>query len=137
VIKFPWVPFGEHEKIGTIFLPMCDVDIQNKNGKWMQFSLKIDTGADVTTMELGELYSLGFGLDGCKEAEGTSITDKKFSTYLGNLKMRVGKKILEDVPVAFSKKPIKTSVLGRSKILEYFENCFDYRRKQTIFKPTK
>jgi hypothetical protein len=135
MVKFPWVPLGEHEKIGTIFLPMCDVDIQKKNWEWMKFSLKVDTGADLTTMEACDRYSLGFGLDGCEEVNGTNITDKKFSTYVDNLKMRIGKQKLEDVPVAFSKKPIKTLLLGRTKILEYFEICFDNKGKQTIFKP--
>jgi Aspartyl protease len=72
----------------------------------------VDSGADMTLMEVDNCYSLGFDLNGCKQIDSTSSGDTKFPTFIRKLKMKIGDHVLSNVPVAFSTKPIKTLVLG-------------------------
>ena len=75
-----------------------------------------------------------FDLNGCKQIDSTSSGDTKFPTFIRKLKMKIGDHVLNDVPVAFSTKPIKTLMLGRFKIFEHFEICFDGVNKRTILR---
>jgi hypothetical protein len=133
MVEFSWIPI-EMVEIGTMYMPFCEADIQSKNGQWITFSFKVDSGADMTLMEVDNCYSLGFDLDGCKQIDSTSSRDTKFPTFIRKLKMKIGDQILDDVPVAFSTKPIKTLLLGRFKIFEQFEICFDGVNKRTILR---
>jgi gag-polyprotein putative aspartyl protease len=131
--KFSWLPIPD-KRLGTVYFPLCDVEIQNTYGEWETFTFKVDSGADMTLMEENNYYSLGYHFDDIKEIEFGSIHDRKFSTIIGNLNMKIGGHTINNVPVAFSKKPIKTLLLGRLKIFDNFEICFDNTKKQTIIR---
>jgi hypothetical protein len=130
MIGFPWVPIP-HEKIGTIYLPLCEIEIQNSYGEWITFVFKVDSGADMTLMEAHDYLSLGYSFDNDLEIDSTSIRDRKFSTIIGNLNMKIGNDVIKSVPVAFSKEPIQTLLLGRFKVFDHFEICFDHVKKRT------
>jgi hypothetical protein len=87
--EFSWIPI-EMVEIGTMYMPLCEVDIQTKSGQWITFSFKVDSGADMTLMEVDNCYSLGFDLNGCKQIDSTSSRDTKFPTFIRKLKMKIG-----------------------------------------------
>lgn len=116
--EFPWVPVP-YEKIGLVYLPLCEVEIKSKNGRWIRVGFEVDSGAGMTLMEMDD---------------PTNVNKKKFLTHVRNFDIKIGKDMIKDVPIAFSVKPIEIPLLGRMKIFDYFRVCFDDVKKQTTFR---
>jgi hypothetical protein len=133
MVEFSWVPIP-NEKIGTVYLLLCDIEIQNSYGEWQTFTSKLDTGADMTLMEENDYYSLGYTFDNNQEMNFTTVDNREISRKVGNLNMKIDGHIINEVPVAFSKEPVKTLLLGRLRIFDPFEICFDNIIKQTTIR---
>ena len=131
MVEFPWVPVV-FKKIGRVYLPLCDVEIKSKYGRWITFNFKVDSSADMTLMQVYDCYTLGYTLGDCKHHFSSNINKEKFRTHVRNFDIRIGDDIAKDVPIAFSVKPIETLLLGRMKIFDNFIVCFDDIKKQTL-----
>jgi hypothetical protein len=101
--EFFWVPIRDG-RIGTVYLSLCDIEIQNSYGVWQTFTFKVDSGADMTLMEEGDYYSLGYNFHDNDKIDFTDVQDKAFTTKIGKLNMKIDGHVIDNVPVAFSKK---------------------------------
>jgi hypothetical protein len=108
------------------------MSIQKKDNAWVDYVFKIDTGSDVTFMNTGDCIDLGYRLNDCKRRYYTNTNNEKYRLYLKNFNIKIGDYVIKRVPIGFSAKPIKTLLLGRAKVFDLLNVCFDCKSRQTI-----
>lgn len=113
-------------------MPICEVEVRKKDGTWMGFIFKIDSGADTTLMNESDCNGLGYSLANCPRLE-FNTSGKVIRTRIRMLDMRISGYVIKNVPVAFSPDPIKTLLLGRAKIFHKLDVYFLHKHKNTIF----
>lgn len=130
--------FAWHQKpsknFGTIYEPIAEIELQNKNNKnWQRFVFKIDSGAVITLMNAGDCALLGYKLEDGQHVELGAINGAPVSAYVHKLNMRVGLDKIEDVRIAFSEKPIQPLLLGRLEVFHFFDIDLRGRLGQSVF----
>jgi hypothetical protein len=129
-LAFAWYP--AQTKFGQTYMSFCKIDIQKKNGKWLKRELKIDSGADMVLLEKHDINTLGYTLDDCEGVDVENITEKKSPASMRRFNIRIWDLIINDVPIAFSDKPVRSLLLGRAKIFESIDILFHRKTKHTI-----
>ena len=132
-IAFEWFD-TDNLILGTrTYIPICEFEIRKKDGTWVPFIFKIDSGADTILMKESDCYDLGYSLADCQQLEFDTAGDRAVRNYVRTLDVKVSGYVIEDVPIAFTANPIKMLLLGRAKIFEIFDICFLHKHNNTIF----
>jgi gag-polyprotein putative aspartyl protease len=115
------------------YIPICELEIRKKDGTWVPFIFKIDSGADTILMKESDCRDLGYSLADCEQVEFDTASDKSVKTRVQMLDVRISGYAIEQIPIAFSVSPIKTLLLGRAKLFETLDICFLHEHKNTVF----
>jgi predicted aspartyl protease len=131
-IRFEWAEMDESILGIKTYWPLCEAEIRKKDGTWIRFIFKIDSGADAILMKESHCYALGYSLADCQQLEFDTASDKPVRTSIRMLDVKISGYVINDVPVAFSPGPIKTLLLGRAKIFNTLDICFLHKHKNTV-----
>jgi predicted aspartyl protease len=115
------------------YRPICALEIRKKDGTWVSFIFKIDSGADTILMKESDCHDLGYSLDDCELVEFDTASDKAVRTRVRMLDMRISGYVIKNVPIAFTTSTIKMLLLGRAKIFETLDVCFLHKDRNTVF----
>jgi hypothetical protein len=132
MVEFPWIPVPTDS--GINYLPMGEIEIQSRSGDWLTFGFKLDSGADMTLMQEQDCYTLGYAVKDCVKRNYSNANSAGHIGYVRDFNIKIGDNIINGVPIAFSKKPIRVLLLGRKKIFDQLEMCFDGVNKRTILR---
>jgi hypothetical protein len=116
-----------------VYWPICELEIRKKDGTWVPFIFKIDSGADMILMKESDCRDLGYSLADCEQAQFDTASDKAVKTRVRMLDVRISGYVIDKIPIAFSASPIKTLLLGRAKLFETLDICFLHEHKSTVF----
>jgi Aspartyl protease len=129
-LAFAW--YSAKTNYGQTYVSFCRIEIQKRNEQWLKRELKIDSGADMTLLEKHDLSTLGYTPDDREGVDVENITEKKSPASMRRFNIKIGDFIINDVPIAFSDKPVRNLLLGRAKIFESINILFHKRTRHTI-----
>jgi hypothetical protein len=96
--------------------------------------LKVDSGADTTLMQECDCVLLGYTFDDCNQHSYYGINKQEtVQCFIHYFNIKIGDFVINEVPISFSTKPIANPLLGRSKIFDMLDICFDSKNKHTLF----
>lgn len=130
-IGFPWIPLKSRSEVN--YFCTCSIEIEKKNGEWLPRDLEVDTGAATTTLDMCDIYELGYLKKDCKKVYYRNANNEKIRAYRHSFKIKIGDGEIHDIPILFSARPIAIPVLGRAKILEKAKIVFNNEEKRTVF----
>jgi hypothetical protein len=141
-ISFEWA-YTDTPILGIkTYYPISELSLRKRDGTWVSFVFKIDSGADTILMNESDCYDLGYSLDGSEQLDFNTASGKTVRTHVRMLDVKISgydienvpvEHVIENVPVAFTAIPLKMLLLGRAKIFETLDVCFLHSSKNTIF----
>ena len=84
---FPWLPWNT--RFRRSYLCTCSIQIEKKNGDWLPQDLKVDSGSDVTMLELSHLNDLGYKKKDCRIQKYHNANAKTFLAFEHPFKIRI------------------------------------------------
>jgi hypothetical protein len=116
--------------------------IRKRDDTWLEHVFKIDSGSDITFMNKQECYNLGYTLSDCETRYYTDTNNGTYRVYVRPFTVKIGGGSgdyeIKKVPIGFSSKRVPMNLLGREKIFDSLNICFDCESKQTvIFTPNE
>jgi hypothetical protein len=131
-IAFEWQLYHD-DILGDQYLPVCTIEIKTKDGEWRSEVLKVDSSADTILMDEDDCTVLGYKFDDCIPYLYHDVNRTYVKCFIQYFDVRIGGFVINDVPISFSTRPISSSLLGRSKIFDLLDICFDGKNKYTLF----
>lgn len=119
--------------LGIEYTPECTMAIQTKNKTWVERVFKIDTGSNVTFMEVDDCHKLGYTQRDCKPYDFTNANREVSRAYVKKFTVKIGDYPIKNVLIAFSAKPLETLILGRAGIFDSLNIYFHSRERRTVF----
>jgi hypothetical protein len=123
-----------HSVFGTVYSPIAIVEIQNSDGEWQEFELKVDSGAIITLMNPGDCELLGYTLnDGVKKIL-TTASNSELEVRIHKMKMKIGDEAPPlEVRTAFAVRDVPSLLLGILDIFNSFDISMRGHIRQTDF----
>ena len=121
-------------KFGQLSRPVAKVSFLSKEGKWIEFSMVVDTGADFSILPryIARILKISLETD-CVEDETIGIGGEQKIYFLKQkIKVKIGN-MEREVPIAFFANNDVPPLLGRLGFLEIFETTF-VKNKKLVFK---
>lgn len=128
-MRFSYTPTAAtNTKARLIKRPLLELELIGRGQSLKAFAL-IDSGADITMMNLEYAHELGLSLDESKTKDFVGISSERIRCYLSWVTYRVkGFSSRLTTPVAFIDSASVDILLGQEDFFEYFRVTFDKSR---------
>lgn len=123
-----------HRYLGTVFVPIIDLEIQDARGPFTPFSLCVDSGAVVSLLPGSAAGYLGLDPSAGKPIELGGVGRHALRARLHDLTLRIGD-VTAAAPFAIAVTEDVPGLLGRLGVFDRFEITFDPRERQTRITP--
>jgi hypothetical protein len=118
----------------NVYAPIVIVELQNSDGDWQGFELKVDSGAVITLMNPDDCIALGYKLDDGENKTLNVADNSELKVRVFRINVKIGdSKIPQEVRVAFAEKPIRELLLGRLDIFNHFNILLEGKILRTSF----
>jgi hypothetical protein len=88
-IAFEWLDTNEIILGIKVYWPICELEIRKKDGTWVPFIFKIDSGPDTILMKESDCLAFGYSLVDCEQVEFDTASDKSVNTRVQLLDVRI------------------------------------------------
>ncbi len=102
--------------------------------KWIRTEALVDTGATYSVFSSKIADRIGLNYQKGEKIPLTNASGKKFDTYLNQVKIQIGKHIVNAL-FGFSDGLCPYNLLGRKDVFDHFKICFDEKNYQVVFYP--
>ena len=120
-----------HRYLGTIHLPIIDLEIQDARGPFVPFSVCVDSGAAVSLLPQAMATVLGLDPSAGRPIELGGAGHHGLKDRLYNLAVRLTGLPIVTVPFAIADVDNVPGLLGRLGVFDRFEITFDPTRRET------
>lgn len=123
-----------HRFLGTVVVPIVDLEIEDTRGAFTPFSLCVDSGAVVSLLPATATQYLGLDPEAGRPIELGGVGRFAVRARLHELTFRIGE-ASTTAPFAIAASENVPGLLGRLGIFDRFEITFDPRERQTRIAP--
>ena len=123
-----------HRFLGTIHVPIIDLEIQDTRGAFTLFSLCVDSGAVVSLLPATATQYLRLDPAAGRPIELGGVGRHALKAQLHDLTIRIGGETVT-APFAIAASEEVPGLLGRLGVFDRFEITFDPRQRQTRIAP--
>ncbi len=120
-----------HRYLGTIHVPIIDLEIQDARGSFAPFSLCVDSGAVVSLLPRSAAQYLGLDPSAGRPIELGGVGQRGLRAQLHELTIRLVGMPMVTVPFAVAEQENVPGLLGRLGVFDRFEITFDPSRRET------
>lgn len=120
-----------HPYLGTIHVPLIDVEIQDPQGSFVPFSLCVDSGAVVSFLPRSAMQYLGLDPGAGRAIQLGGVGHYGLRARLYDLPIRLTGLPVATVPFAIAEVDNVPGLLGRLGIFDRFDITFDPTRRET------
>ncbi len=120
-----------HRYLGTVHVPIIDLEIQDSRGPFVPFSLCIDSGAVVSLLPRTAADVLGLDPSVGKPIELGGVAHHGLRASLHELSVRLAGLPPTTVPFAIAQQDNVPGLLGRLGVFDRFQITFDPSHRLT------